>query len=383
MHQHISTSFISTLFPYLYRMKLRAIIHHLEQWAPPAYQESYDNSRLLTGNADMEVTGILVSLDCVESVVDEAVANKCNVVVAHHPIIFGGLKSLTGRTYVERTVIKAIKNDVAIYAIHTNLDNVTTGVNKKITDLIGLQDVRILSPVAGKLTMLQVVCPHTHAEALRQAVFNAGGGQVGKYGSAWFGSEGTSGYTPKADAQPTLGNVGEAVSHEETKLEFTFPAYLQHAVMAAVKKVHPYEEFDHKLVMLANTHQEVGSGMIGRLPGPENVADFLRRIKTVFNCGTVKHTHPHKPQISTVAVCGGAGFFLLPQAIAQGADIYITADVKYHEFFDADGKIILVDIGHYESEQFTKDLIAEKLKAEFPDLKINLCTVNTNPVSYI
>lgn len=364
-------------------MKLGTIIRHLEQWAPPAYQESYDNSRLLTGNPDMEVTGVLVSLDCLESVVAEAVARGCNVVVAHHPIIFGGLKSLTGRTYVERTVIQAIKNDVAIYALHTNLDNVATGVNKKIADLIGLEKTRILAPVSGKLTRLDVVCPNEAAQAVRHAAFDAGAGHVGNYKNGWFGTEGTSGFTAQEGARPHTGQIGEAVTQREVQLSFTFPTYLQSAVLGAVRKTHPYEEFDHKLTLLANTHQEVGSGMIGQLAKLENTDEFLRRIKSTFHCGIVKHTTLVKPEIQTVALCGGAGFFLLPQAIGQGADVYLTSDVKYHEFFDADGKIVLADIGHYESEQFTKELIADSLKKVFTELTVTPCSVNTNPVNYL
>lgn len=368
---------------YLYPMKLAAIIRHLEQWAPPAYQESYDNSRLLTGNPDMEVTGVLVSLDCVESVIAEAVAKGCNVVVAHHPIVFGGLKSLTGRTYVERTVIQAIKNDVAIYAIHTNLDNVASGVNKKIADLIGLEHTRILAPVTGKLTQLEVICPNDAAEAVRNAAFEAGAGNLGNYKNGWFGTEGTSGFTAKAGAQPQKGQVNEAITQRETQLSFTFPTYLQSAVLSAVRKVHPYEEFDHKLTVLANSNQHVGSGMIGQLVQAENTEDFLRRIKATFRCGVVKHTAIVKPEIKTVALCGGAGFFLLGQAMGQGADVYITSDVKYHEFFDADGKIVLADIGHYESEQFTKELIAENLQNAFTGLIVTVNPVNTNPVNYL
>lgn len=364
-------------------MKLGTVIRRLEQWAPPAYQESYDNSRLLTGNPDMEVTGILVSLDCTESVVAEAVAQGCNVVMAHHPIIFGGLKSLTGRTYVERTVIQAIKHDVAVYALHTNLDNVSTGVNRKIADLIGLEQTRILSPVAGKLMRLEIVCPDTATEAVREAAFAAGAGNLGRYEKAWFGLQGTSGFTAKAGANPSQGQIGEAVSETQTLLSFTFPAYLQSTVLSAIRQVHPYEEFDYRLTALANVNQEVGSGMIGRLPQAENTEDFLRRIKTIFRCGAIKHTAVHKPQIETVALCGGAGFFLLPQAVGQGADVYLTSDVKYHEFFDADGKIVLADIGHYESEQFTKELIADFLKKAFTELPVTVSGINTNPVNYL
>lgn len=364
-------------------MKLASVIKQLEAWAPAAYQESYDNSRLLVGNAQTEITGVLVSLDCVESIIDEAIAKQCNVVVAHHPIIFGGLKSLTGKNYVERTVIKAIKHDIAIYALHTNLDNVHTGVNKKISDLIGLEKVKILSPVGNKLMKLEVVCPKDAADAVRTALFAAGAGNLGKYENGWFGVSGNSGYTPKQEANPTQGKVGEHTVNEEVKLEFTFASYLQSAVIAALRKSHPYEEFDYKIISLENTNQQVGSGMIGELPVPEKTEDFLRRIKTVFGCGVIKYTRPVKESITRIAVCGGAGFFLLKTAIAQGADVFITSDVKYHEFFDADASIVLADIGHYESEQFTKNLICDYLKEHFQEANIICSDTVTNPVSYL
>lgn len=372
-------------YVYLYKMKLSAVIQKLEQWAPPTYQESYDNSCLLVGNPDMEVKGVLVSLDCIESVIDEAIDKGCNVVIAHHPIVFGGLKSFTGRNYVERTVIKAIKNEVAIYAIHTNLDNVSTGVNKKISDLIGLKNQQILRPSAKTLYKLEVICPTESTELLREALFSKGAGAVGKYKDGWFGVNGSSGYTPQSGSNPATGKIHEHSVNQETKLEFTIPSHAKGTVMGALYKHHPYEEFDHKLIPLENINQTVGSGMIGELEKEENLLDFLKRIKNTFACGTIKYTHPHKNTVKKVALCGGSGFFLLKDAMTQGADVYITSDVKYHDFFDAENRIVLADIGHYESEQFTKDLIADFLKETTPELDgdINISESVTNPVLYL
>lgn len=366
-------------------MKLSAVIQKLEKWAPPTYQESYDNSRLLVGNPDMEVKGALVSLDCIESVIDEAIDKGCNVVIAHHPIVFGGLKSFTGKNYVERTVIKAIKNEVAIYAMHTNLDNVSTGVNKKIANLIGLKNQQILRPSVQTLYKLEVVCPTESTELLREALFSKGAGAVGKYKDGWFGVNGSSGYTPQSGSNPVTGIIDEHSVNQETKLEFTIPSHAKGAVMGALYKHHPYEEFDHKLISLDNVNQTVGSGMIGELEKEENLLDFLKRIKNTFGCGTIKYTHPHKNTVKKAALCGGSGFFLLKNAMTQGADVYITSDVKYHEFFDAENRIVLADIGHYESEQFTKDLIADFLKETTPELNgnINISESITNPVLYL
>jgi dinuclear metal center YbgI/SA1388 family protein len=364
-------------------MKLKKIISALENWAPPAYQESYDNSRLLTGDKEMNVTGVLVCLDCTEEIIKEAVRKKCNLAVAHHPILFSGLKSLTGKNYVERTIIAAIKKGVAIYALHTNLDNVHTGVNFKIAELLGMKDTKILRPLTGHLMKLEVACPEEAVEPIKQAVFEAGAGNIGNYSEGWFGLKGMTGFRPKAGATPAIGNINEYMNKPEMKLEFSFPSHLQGGILKALEKVHPYEEFDYKLIRMENLSQEIGSGMIGTLERPVKSAEFLKRVKKIFKTGAIRHTDLCRYSIHKVAVCGGAGFFLLEDAVKHGADILITADVKYHDFFDADGRIILADIGHYESEQFTRELIAEKLSLQFPDLTAIVCTTRTNPVNYL
>ncbi len=364
-------------------MKLKKIISALEAWAPPAYQEPYDNSRLLAGDPEMTISGVLACLDCTEDVIKEAVKKKCNLVVAHHPILFTGLKSLTGKNYVERTLIAAIKKGIAIYALHTNLDNINTGVNAKLANLLDLKDVRILRPMAGRLIKLEVACPEEAIEPIKQAVFEAGAGNIGNYSEGWFGVKGTAGFRPKAGATPTIGNLKEYMSKPEMKLEFSFPAHLQQGILKALEKVHPYEEFDFKLIRMENANQEIGSGMIGTLARPTKTLDFLKRVKKIVKTGTIRHTALSRSTIQKVAVCGGSGFFLLEDAVKQGADVFLTADIKYHDFFDADGKIILADIGHYESEQFTKNLIAEKLAAQFPGLNTVVCATRTNPVNYL
>jgi dinuclear metal center YbgI/SA1388 family protein len=331
----------------------------------------------------MAVTGILVCLDCTEDIIKEAVRKKCNLVVAHHPILFTGLKSLTGKNYVERTLIAAIKKGVAIYALHTNLDNVHTGVNLKIASLLGLKDAKILRPLTGRLMKLEVACPEEAVEPIKQAVFEAGAGNIGNYSEGWFGLKGMAGFRPKAGATPAIGNINEYMNKPEMKLEFSFPAHLQAEILKALEKVHPYEEFDFKLMRMENLNQEIGSGMVGTLERPVKSADFLKRVKKIFKTGVIRHTAICRKTIHKVAVCGGAGFFLLEDAMKHGADILITADVKYHDFFDADGRIILADIGHYESEQFTRELIADELTRQFPGLRTTVCTTLTNPVNYL
>ncbi|HRN79452.1 MAG TPA: Nif3-like dinuclear metal center hexameric protein [Ferruginibacter sp.] len=363
-------------------MRIKDIIHHLESMAPPMLQESYDNAGLITGKPGWTCSGVLVTLDTLPQTIDEAVQRGCNMVVSHHPIVFKGLKKITGAGYVEETIIRAIKQDVAIYAIHTNLDLVHRGVNARIAEKIGLQDTRILSPKPGQLLKLTVFVTTEHREALLQALFNAGAGNIGHYAECSFTLEGTGTFKAGADAQPFIGNKHERFAGTESRVEVILPIWKKKEVLHAMRTNHPYEEVAYYLHELANTHQEVGSGMIGMLPQPEQTIDFLQRLKSVFGTPVVKHTPAVQNQVRKIAVCGGAGQFLLNDAIASGADVYITSDIKYHEFFDAVGRLLLADIGHYESEQFTIDLLTEQISIKFPNFAVLKTGLNTNPVCY-
>ncbi len=363
-------------------MKLNEIISQLEQLAPPALQESYDNARLITGYPNMTITGVLTTLDCTEDVVEEALSKNCNLIVAHHPIIFGGLKSLTGKNYVERTVIKAIKNDVAIYAIHTNLDNVWQGVNRRIGDRLGIENIEILAPKKETLQKLFTFVPSAQLEEVRQALFEAGAGHIGDYDQCSFGQEGTGTFRGLEGTQPFTGTPGQLHSEKETKLEVVYPSFLKSRVIRSLMKAHPYEEVAYDIVNLANEHQRVGSGMIGTLKQPMPEREFLNHVAKHMKVTSIRHTPLLEKPIETVAWCGGAGSFLRGIAMARGADVFITGDFKYHEFFDADGKMVILDIGHFESEQFTPDLLAEFLLEKFPTFAVLLSEVKTNPVHY-
>jgi len=356
------------------------IIHEIEEFAPPIYQEPYDNARLITGNKDWDCTGALLSLDCTEAIVDEAIEKGCNLIVAHHPIVFTGLKSLTGKNYVERTVIKAIKNDIALYASHTNLDNMWHGVNKKIAEKIGLKNTRVLKPKQQTLSQLQTFVPVEHADTVRKALFAAGAGEIGNYSSCSFNSEGNGTFLGNDEAQPTYGKKGSLQTERETKIEVILPVHLQQSVVAALKKAHPYEEVAYYVVPLNNVNQEIGSGLIGELEQPMHEQAFLQHIKTVFNCDCLRHTQLLNKQVNTVAVCGGVGSFLLPNAIAKNADVYVSADFKYHEFFDADGNIVIADIGHFESEQFTPEIFHEIITKKYGNFAVHFSELKTNPI---
>ncbi|MCK6618396.1 MAG: Nif3-like dinuclear metal center hexameric protein [Cyclobacteriaceae bacterium] len=364
-------------------MKVKDVTRYLESIAPLAYQETYDNSGLLTGSPEQDVTGILVTLDCTEAVVDEAMQTNCNLIVAHHPIIFRGLKKLTGSNYVERTVIKAIRHNVAIYAIHTNLDNVNTGVNRKIAEKIGLINLQILAPKADTLVKLVTFVPHTHTEAVLTALYSAGAGQIGNYKNCSFQTQGTGTFMPNEEAHPHIGRANMQEVVNEVRAEVIFPAYKEKEIITALKESHPYEEVAYYLTPLNNLNQEVGSGIIGEVTHTEEPLAFLKRLKSAMNLSIIRHTSIIANPVKKVAVCGGSGAFLLPAAIGAGAQVLISADFKYHEFFDADNRIIIADIGHYESEIFTKDLLVALLSQKFPTFAVNFSGTITNPISYI
>lgn len=362
---------------------IKEITQHLEKLAPLYYQESYDNAGLITGNVEWEVKGVLISLDATEAVVEEAISQTCNLIIAHHPIVFKGLKKLTGASYVERTVLKAIKNDIAIYAIHTNLDNVTGGVNYKIAEILGLQKVRILSPKKGLLQKLVTFVPVQSTSQVLNALYEAGAGNIGNYTGCSFRTAGTGTFTPNAEANPHIGTQRMPEEVQEERIEVIMPLYLSGKVIDALRKAHPYEEVAYYLTSLENTYQDVGPGVVGELLQPMEEKAFLSYLKAQMQLNSVRHTALQNKLIQRVALCGGAGIFLLPDAVKQGADVFITADVKYHEFFDADNKLVLADIGHYESEVFTKELIYTYLSQKFTNIALILSKTITNPIFYI
>lgn len=362
--------------------KIGELISWLESFAPPAYQESYDNATLITGDRKSELTGVLCTLDCTEDVVDEAIELGANLIVAHHPIVFRGLKSFTGRNYVERTVIKAIKNDIAIFAIHTNLDYVAAGVNKRISDRLGLLKTRILQPKKQLLSKLEFFVPDAGKSKVLDAIFDAGAGKIGEYSDCSFQTSGTGTFTPSEEANPSIGEKGKPEQVDETKVEVLVPNHLLDKVLSVLKQSHPYEEVAYYVSNIENENQEVGAGMVGELEIEMEEIEFLDYLKDKMNLKVLKHTGLLEKKVKKVAVCGGAGIFLLNQAKKVKADVFITSDVKYHEFFDVEEQLILCDIGHYESEIFTKELLGELLSQNFPNIALYLTKVVTNPTSY-
>jgi dinuclear metal center YbgI/SA1388 family protein len=363
-------------------MTIRDITHYLEQLAPLAYQASYDNAGLIVGYPQTEVSGVLATLDCTEEIIHEAIAQNCNLIVAHHPIVFKGLKRFNGKNYVERAVMLAIKNDVAIYATHTNLDSVKGGVNYMIAEKLNLENPKILSPQKQILKKLVTFVPIENSQTVLDALHSAGAGQIGEYKNCSFRVQGTGTFTPTGTANPYIGAINQLEEVNEHRIEVIFDAHLENTILRALKSAHPYEEVAYYLSILENENQEVGSGVIGTLADSLTESDFLQYLKEKMDLPTFRHTPLRGRTIQKIAVCGGAGGFLLGDAIRQGADVFITADYKYHEFFDADNQIIICDIGHYESEVYTKDLIVRYLSEKFSNFAVLKSQVNTNPVNY-
>jgi len=364
-------------------MIIQDVTDFLENRFPLSLQESYDNCGLTYGHKKTELTGILLSLDVTEKIIQEAIAKNCNLIISHHPVIFKGLKKINGDNMSERVIESCIRHEIALYAIHTNLDNHKEGVNKRIADKIGLKGTHILAPKKGTLVKLIVFVPEEAMAKLSNALFEAGAGSVGNYSECSFESSGQGSYKPNEDAKPSKGKINHKSKEDEIKVEFLVPLDRIGGVLGAMKMNHPYEEVAHDIIPLMNDQQDMGAGMIGELEKPIPTEMFLRKLKETFEVGVIKHTTLVHKEIKSVAVCGGTGSFLIEQAKRKNADIFISSDIKYHEFFDANETLIIADIGHYESEQFTVNLIYENLKEKFSNFALHLTEVNTNPVKYI
>ncbi len=364
-------------------MKIKDIINVLEDFAPLAYQESYDNAGLIIGNKNSETNGALLCIDVTEEIIDEAIKKDANLIVSHHPIVFSGLKKITGKNYIERIIIKAIKHDIAIYASHTNIDSVIGGVNSKICEKIGLKNCKILSPISNGLQKLVTFVPEDHADKVRTALFNAGAGNIGEYDSCSFNTKGEGSFRASDNANPFVGEIGKLHTEPEIRIETIFPKSIKSKIINSLLSNHPYEEVAYDIYPLENKYNKIGIGMIGELEISEDELPFLNRIKDIFNAKSIRYTNFLNKKIKKVAVCGGSGSYLLNNAITSNADIFITGDYKYHQFFDAEGKIIIADIGHYESEQFTKEIFYEILTKNLPKFAIYLSEINSNPINYL
>ncbi len=364
-------------------VKIKDIIREIEQFAPRPLQEEWDNAGVQVGDASQLATGALLCLDVTEEVVEEAIERECNLIISHHPLAFKPFKSLTGATYIERCMMKACRHDLVIYAAHTNLDNAPGGVNHQLAELLGLQNVRVLSPQKDALLKLVTFVPTAYADLVRNALFNAGAGSIGNYDSCSYTIYGEGTYRAGEGAHPFRGEIGEMHTEEEVRVETILPAYRKAAVTRALLSVHPYEEPAFDFYPLKNTWDQVGSGVVGELPASEDEFMFLQRVKEQLDVSCVKHSALTGKQIREVALCGGNGAFLIREAIAYGADAFITGEAKYNDFYDVEDRILLAVIGHYESEVCTKDIFYKIISEKFPTFAVHFSNVNSNPVKYL
>lgn len=363
-------------------MIIKEVTDIIEELAPPDTAEDFDNVGLLVGEANTPLTGVLITLDTLEEVVDEALEKGCNLILSFHPILFAGLKRITGKTYAERAVIKAIRNNIAIYAVHTALDNAWEGVNARILKVLGAGERRVLIPQKGALRKLTTYVPQKEAQKLKDALFKAGAGHIGKYSHCSFSVDGTGSFRAGADADPFVGEVGKTHYEAESQLNLVFPGHLEARIIQALKKHHPYEEVAYEVTVLQNAFEQMGMGMTGVLDKPMAEKDFLKYVKDKMKVAVIRHSALTGKKISKIAVLGGSGAFAIRQAIGSGADAFITSDIKYHQFYESEGKLLLMDIGHFESEQFTKSLLLDYLTKKIPNFAISLSEVITNPIKY-
>lgn len=364
-------------------MKIKEILQTIEQLAPLPLQESFDNSGVQVGDISQEAKGVVVCIDVTESVVDEAIALGCNLIVSHHPLAFRSFKSLTGKTYVERCMMKACKHDIVVYAAHTNLDNARNGINYYLAAMLDLQNVRILDPQKGKLLKLVTYVPHAYVETVRSAMFNAGAGCIGNYNSCSYGVKGEGTFRAEEGASPFCGEIGELHSEPETRVEVVLPSFRQSEVLRALISVHPYEEPAYDFYALENEWMQAGSGIVGTLPEAQDEEDFLYLVKDTFHLECIQHSACRGKEVRDVAICSGSGAFLIPKAIGYGADVFITGEAKYNDFYDVEDRILLATIGHYESEIYTKNIFFDLISKKYPTFAVYMSGADSNPVNYL
>ena len=367
-------------------MILQDIIQELESGFPLKMQESYDNCGLIYGNRDENINAVLICLDITEEIVHEAITKKCSLIIAHHPLIYNSIKQINTTNYIHKALIECIKHNIAIYALHTNLDNHYKGVNFKIGEKIGVKNSNILLEKKNTLRKLVVFIPNEkkYIDSLDKELFHLGAGKIGNYDECHFRSEGIGTFRPLQNANPVIGKTMQKESIKECRIEYLIPKFIELECIDAMKRAHPYEEVAFEIYNIENSNPSIGSGMIAELENPMNLNDFLKFLKNKFNCRSIRFSPKNlNKQIEKVAWCGGSGSFLMENAKRQGADVFISSDFKYHDFFKSSDSFVLIDIGHYESEQFTIELIADFLKEKFSKFAIHLTEINTNPINYI
>ncbi len=364
-------------------MKLKDLCSYLDSEVPLSFQESYDNSGLQVGMPESEIKSALLTIDVTEEVLDEAISQKCDVVISHHPVIFGGIKKITGRNMTERVLSRAIKNDIAIYSAHTSLDVVSNGVSRKMAEKLNLTDVRVLKPLENRIFKLVTYIPESHLDNVRQAIFDAGAGVIGNYDQCGYSSSGMGSFRGNEKSKPFAGQKGKIHHEKEIRFETVLYSHLKENVINALLRSHPYEEVAYDIYSLENRNGDIGMGCTGKLKKVMSEADFLKFVSEVFNAKGLRYSNRTGKMMKHIALCGGSGISLLPDAISSGADAFITADIKYHNFFDADKRILLIDTGHFESEKFSTEILYDLIIKKFPKFAVRFSETNTNPINYL
>ncbi len=364
-------------------MKIKEVINCLENNFSLKLQEIYDNSGLIIGNAKNDVLGVLICVDCTEDVIEEALIRKCNLIISHHPVIFEGLKKINTNTSLGRIVVKAVKNDISLYVIHTNVDNHINGLNSKLAEKLALKNCSILNPMSDILKKIVTFCPLEQADKVRNALFEAGAGNIGNYDSCSYNISGEGTFKALENAKPFVGEIAKLHIEKEIRIETVFPSYKQNEILDALFKAHPYEEVAYDIYSLDNEFKQTGAGIIGELEHEIDADLFLKKIKKITKAVCLKHSKIHQHKIKKVAICGGSGSFLIKNALNAKADVYITSEIKYHSFVDTPKELIIVDAGHYETEQFIKELLYDILNKNFPNFAFLISEKNSNPVNYL
>ena len=363
-------------------MKVNEILNCITEVAPLQWQESYDNAGLQVGDLNAEAHKALVCLDITEEIVDEAIMKECDLIVSHHPLIFRGLKHLTPQSYIERAVMKAIKHDIAMISMHTNLDNSFLGVSRVLANRLGLKNLRVLKPLDGQLRKVVVYAPLSAAEAVRKAMFEAGAGCIGNYDSCSFNAQGQGTFKANERAHPYVGEVGKVHFEDEVRIETVVSKHALNQVIAAMLNVHPYEEVAYDIFAMENEFTQAGAGMIGEFEDEKSETEFLSLVAETIGSPCLRHSALTGRMVQKVALCGGSGSPFMGDALRQKADAYLTADIKYHDFFVPEGRLLMVDGGHFETEQFTKELICELIQKKFPTFAAEIAETRTNAVHY-
>ncbi|MBK9390625.1 MAG: Nif3-like dinuclear metal center hexameric protein [Bacteroidetes bacterium] len=364
-------------------MKLKEITGYLDSSIPLSYQEDYDNSGLQVGDPDREVNSALIALDVTDEIIEEAVDSGCDLIISHHPLIFSGIKRLSGRNFTEKLVIKAVKGDIAVYSAHTNLDIFNGGVSRKMAEKLNLQNVKVLSPLKGKLLKLVTYIPENYLDAVRESVFEAGAGVIGNYDYCGFVTHGTGSYRGNESTNPFAGEKGKLHFEKEIRFETILLSHLRGRVIRALLDSHPYEEVAYDIYSLENNNVDIGLGCTGELNDAAGEKEFLELVRNIFGSKGLRHSKLTGKSIKKIALCGGSGASLLREAISSGADAYITGDIKYHNYFDAESKVLLVDAGHYETEKFSSEIIYDLIIKKFPKFAVRFSKTDTNPINYL